>query len=692
MLKRVDIKQKTLACLSLFLLFAGLIFFCPPVAVAQTMDGATTISNEKSPDELLADIKSILGRIEDRAASSGKWYSTSLLSSASKALRDFTTSKTSEEGYYNYDRWGKGIKNALKDAGKELDLAVKNGYITDDERIQLQRSLESLGTQAQKKQEELLQEKMDKKRDRLDNKSDDLDAEIAELERKLAAQEITQEEFDAELSKIRKKQEKLDKRQGSINRKQERKEEKIEKRVSQGMQSLNGCPTTAQYKARYSAGCWSCLVIEHLTSAFLNAANQGLFITQNAGRVLLLIGSVLWLAFWAFKNVSSFTQLQLGNLMNDLLKFGFKVMLAYWFINYSTTAIGQYFITPIMSVGTTIGQQFWDAETETYTQTAEDIESTDSLVAEIPDDIEYTGPTNIMSASVMDSLLGAVRAITNKTSEVMVLGNIIMCYASDGGAWDIKVFDLTIMTMTNIFTWVEGAVVWCLGFFLVLALSYYFIDISFKIGFAVLAFPVVMGLWPFDMTKGRLYVIISVIGKSAALFAFMAIMVHFGVMLVGEAIAVGGLDSLYEKLDTLALGTATEDQEDELREEINDTFSLFSTTFVVTLFALLYFYKMVQKTSSDLVNKFFPDGAFGDSSPMHSAATMMTSWAQKFTAKATGFDLAKDIVANQVGVVAKKGLRAAGGAVGGAARKGYQGAKRAIGKAGQNIGNRLRGK
>ena len=54
--------------------------------------------------------------------------------------------------------------------------------------------------------------------------------------------------------------------------------------------------------------------------------------------------------------------------MNDLLKFGFKFLLAYWFIVFGATAISKYFITPIMSVGALMGQEFGDEKTKIYTE------------------------------------------------------------------------------------------------------------------------------------------------------------------------------------------------------------------------------------------------------------------------------------------------------------------------------------
>lgn len=697
---------------------------------------------------------------------------------------------------------------------------------------------------------------------------------------------------------------------------------------------LQQCPTTSQLKAKYGAGCWSCLVMERLTSAFLYAAAKGLVVTKKAGLVVLWVGFAIWVVFWGLKNVSSFTEIQLGSILNDLLKFLFKVAIAYWFIFYSSTAISKYFITPLMSVGAIIGQQFWHEDIKQYTEDWDTITDEDTamlekelqtqtpeieskvpasnqdtsqktlteeekeydeevtkqneeifsettipnllvpglsggyitslfgcrpkpctgcsaahmgvdaavggsaacnpvlaagpgtiqykiqksggkvtgygyyaiidhgiidgnswktyyahmkmdsgdragtskkvrqgekigcvgntgvgtgahlhfgvyfsgkvnnksingfvdplslpakkicslskadcdgkhrkicessliqenppksaaiqsggwpaagkavglltsasdttsggdsafsaqnaLVPQIPDIIVYTGPTNIMPKSVMNSILGAMRAITDETSNIMVLGDSIMCYSSveNGGA-----FNFFGTSMPNFIMWIGGAIIWFLGFLLVLALGYYFLDISFKIGFAVLAFPIVIGLWPFNMTQGKLFIIISVIAKSAAFFAFLALMTAFGLSLVGEATIVGGLDELFSKIDTIARSSSGETTDEALVQEINDAVYLFSPTFVTILFALIYFYKMVQKTSSDLVNKFFPDNAFGDSSPMHSAATMMTDYTRKMVTSITGANLAKDIVANQAGIGIKKLMQGTGRAI-----------------------------
>ena len=140
--------------------------------------------------------------------------------------------------------------------------------------------------------------------------------------------------------------------------------------------AVDECPV-AVYRAQHSAGCWSCLVLEKITSAFLNTAQHGMPITQKAGVFLLCFGSILWLLKWGLDNVSSFSVIQLANILNTLFKFSFKVLLAYWFIVLSSTAISQYFIRPIMSVGAIIGQNMWGDEVKDYVEVWDDLADVD---------------------------------------------------------------------------------------------------------------------------------------------------------------------------------------------------------------------------------------------------------------------------------------------------------------------------
>ena len=728
-----------------------------------------------------------------------------------------------------------------------------------------------------------------------------------------------------------------------------------------GDEHINTCASTASILAKYS-GCWGCLVVEKVTSAFMWAAHYGLKVCRQAGFILLMVGFPLWLAVWALKNVSSFTELKLGNILNELLKTCGKVVLAYVCISYATTAIRNYIITPIMGVGTTIATNFWPAkdysdhlkgiqgenfeweeiteadieamhevvgdivsasenstpvpqeseQSSTVLTEAEQAENASiseendanfaksaipnllipgvqggwitsgagcrnisggstchmgvdagvpkpkdgcikyiaagpgtihyikvggygrvalinhgkvgkyywvttynhmgsntasiqkqynlrtgvqvkqtqvigcaggssyshktgkidenayglhvhfdvfalerqpggswpgrfqvdplalvggriifmdkeicphcngknryisqaaakvlgctvpsdaknwpnscmkaigtgfpaageavvnlnpgdivmeasadddqqSLVAEIPD-VTYTGPSDIMPKSVMNSIINATKAITNNVAMFQVLGQMGICFSNTEGlgAWTIGLTSIGLtVTITNFFMWIDGAVLWVAGFILSCVISFYLVDMSFKIGFAAMALPVVMGLWPYKVTQDKLAAVISIIARSSCNFAFLAITSYYGLELMaaiyqeGET-GSGGIEGMFKDYDTLMLDPEAKENE-ELKSSFGNYFYLFSTTFLLMLFAVLYTYKLISNTAKDLVNKFFPDSLFGDSSPMHKGMTAMASMVNNLNKK-FGMGLAADMVSHKAGQAVK---------------------------------------
>lgn len=759
--------------------------------------------------------------------------------------------------------------------------------------------------------------------------------------------------------------------------------------------SDNMCPAIQILRDKYHSGCWSCLVVEKLTSAFLTAAKSAYGLAQRAGITLLWIGVVMWLLMWALKNVSSLAQVEPGNILNELIKFMFKVGLAYWFIMGGLPMVKNYFITPIMGFGATVAQQFWPERFEGYTedyvwddideaavekavkesiaeqqktpvtapqdqtpvqyteeqqklleqakadaaavgdtnipsfmvpgtntghitspvgcrippvvncdgknkqadgkcygsnshmgldigtsgkeggvvfamatgklvtyckkpcggagnmavietrdqngnlwvhrylhmqdktvqtfrnltgktvaqgqqigfigntggsssahlhvdvkltgkigvqkynqvyidplalgqglvspkryhynpdnktftdnpngckkgqvdvfpagfkrgqnvpekcwisggsakvdlsstyitsdgQSVESSKDFTSLIIPI-DDIHYSGPTDIMPKSVMNSILGATKAITDITAENMILGDAIMCYSTlpRGGAWNFQIWGVTLATPTNAFMWIEGFIIFCFGMLLTLAIVYYLMDMSFKIGFAVIALPIVVGLWPFNMTKGKLAMCVSIIAKAAATFAFLALTTTYTVALTeavinwgdsAEAVAAGegGIAKLYEVMDEAGnLDKISQDRNEENAAYAASKLSLFSTTFVLLLFAFLYSFKLIQNTVPDLVNKFFPDKAFGQTNPMHQWATAASRWAKDQAMKPVGY--ARDIALNQAGEKLKGLPKSAVGFAKSVAGKGSGNSKTLAGRGMRGAGNIAKG-
>ena len=295
--------------------------------------------------------------------------------------------------------------------------------------------------------------------------------------------------------------------------------------------------------------------------------------------------------------------------------------------------------------------------------------------------IVYSGDDTILSASVINSMLQALSSINGRLAKLQIIGNAITCFANNGGAWVIPTGIWYDIYITDIFTWLVGAIIWVAGFMLIIAVAYYLLDISFKIGFAVIALPIMIGLWPFNMTKGKITACMSIIMKAAATYACLAITANYTVYMLesvlnDKPVTIDMLIGVMEKananstsmVDTEVANsieidgkTATSTTYKTNVEFVKDHISLFSTKFILILFALIYGYKLIGSTVKDIVNKFFPDNMFGDSSPMHSKLTAATKWAKDKAMVPVGW--ARDVAVHQsgrlAGAVLKKGVNAA---------------------------------
>lgn len=154
-----------------------------------------------------------------------------------------------------------------------------------------------------------------------------------------------------------------------------------------------------------------------------------------------------------------------------------------------------------------------------------------------------------------------------------------------------------------------------------------------------MALPIVIGLWPFGPTSGKFKSCISIIFRSAALFAFLALVVSYALSLI--SVSLGDLSTFYAKINA---GDS---------DWISNTFSIFGSSFILIMFAYIYSIKLVG-TATDYTGKFFGDSVFGGASPIHHKATQMTDFVKKKAMQPVQF--AGGVVAHQttraVGAVA----------------------------------------
>ena len=101
--------------------------------------------------------------------------------------------------------------------------------------------------------------------------------------------------------------------------------------------------------------CYGCDVVKVLADSFVTAAGKAYDVSRDAANAVLIIVSVLWLASFALKNVSSFTTVEPMKMLQDLMVQFFKIILAFVIINSGLQTILHYSLVPLMNAGTDFG-------------------------------------------------------------------------------------------------------------------------------------------------------------------------------------------------------------------------------------------------------------------------------------------------------------------------------------------------
>lgn len=365
----------------------------------------------------------------------------------------------------------------------------------------------------------------------------------------------------------------------------------------------NSVCKVAEMEKKYQSSCYSCIVVKTLLEKFINACTKVSDLCRRAAVQVLLVATLLWVAFWALKTISSVASLEPSSIVNTLLIQGFKILFAYVVIESGIEVFMIYVVSPILVAGADFGTAI--------------LANSQSHLSMTPSpDYTYSGG-ELLSADMLNKIMGFNESLDRVVSTNLVIGHALTCHSVNAGAWvNHSIMDFQII-IPNVWIWLCGAAIWFAGFMLVLAVSYYLLDISFKIGIAIMIFPLLMALWPFSITAGKVKTCIKTMLSSAAIFAFLAITTSYAMAMI--SVTLRDVPELFERVEK---GDS---------KWISDTFDITGPYFILILFAYLYSIKLVRSTVDDYVNKFFGGGLMANASPMHSEMTRMTDIAKKAT-------------------------------------------------------------
>lgn len=365
----------------------------------------------------------------------------------------------------------------------------------------------------------------------------------------------------------------------------------------------NSVCKVAEMEKKYQSSCYSCIVVKTLLEKFINACTKVSDLCRRAAVQVLLVATLLWVVFWALKTISSVASLEPSSIVNTLLIQGFKILFAYVVIESGIEVFMIHVVSPILVAGADFGTAI--------------LANSQSHLSMTPSpDYTYSG-VELLSADMLNKIMGFNESLDRVVSTNLVIGHALTCHSVNAGAWvNHSIMDFQII-IPNVWIWLCGAAIWFAGFMLVLAVSYYLLDISFKIGIAIMIFPLLMALWPFSITAGKVKTCIKTMLSSAAIFAFLAITTSYAMAMI--SVTLRDVPELFERVEK---GDS---------KWISDTFDITGPYFILILFAYLYSIKLVRSTVDDYVNKFFGGGLMANASPMHSEMTRMTDIAKKAT-------------------------------------------------------------
>lgn len=268
--------------------------------------------------------------------------------------------------------------------------------------------------------------------------------------------------------------------------------------------------------------------------------------------------------------------------------------------------------------------------------------------------------------SLVDGITSMTKTISDASKEMMKIGDMLICNSLHGEAAQVKIgvegFNLTLyLVALDIF--VSGCVLYVLGFFISIIASFYMFDIAFNLSLAIVLLPIVLALWPFAWTKGKLKIVVESIAYYTGLFIFLPLGILIGTELVITIIqnAFGEAGTIQQVFD--------EDKSDIIR----DTLGVFTLTFLKVLVSYIVAMRIIPLMANEFCSHFFDGALVG--SPMSEKMTQVIALAkQKTIGKATKFG--KDVAKHQIGKAIENKGNSKGGFMGGVmARYGKQLAK-----------------
>ena len=276
----------------------------------------------------------------------------------------------------------------------------------------------------------------------------------------------------------------------------------------------------------------------------------------------------------------------------------------------------------------------------------------------VPPDTSFGGQQITAMDNLIDGISEMTKIINNASKEMMKIGDMLICNSLHGEAATVKIgiegFNVTLyLVALDIF--VSGCVLYVLGFFISIIASFYMFDIAFNLSLAIVLLPIVLALWPFAWTRGKLKIVVESIAYYTGLFIFLPLGILIGTELVVTIIQNAFVDSAGAPISIQQV--FDEDKSDIIR----DNLGVFTLTFLKVLVSYLVAMRVIPLMANEFCSHFFSGALVG--SPMSEKMTQVVALInQKTIGKATKFG--KDVAKHKIGKAIESKGNSKGGFMG----------------------------
>ena len=230
---------------------------------------------------------------------------------------------------------------------------------------------------------------------------------------------------------------------------------------------------------------------------------------------LIALGLGIWIAFQTLTHVSSLTKQDAPKFLGNLLKQGFKFIIAFLLLQYQKE-VYTWIVNPLLKSGLEFGQNLLSYK-----------------LSGIDEQNIATVGGNFYTQATYVSLHRFIAAIQNSIAFMQAIGTSLMCI---GGNLMINISLNDWELGTGFQMMIQGLILAIFGFLLSLAFAFYLIDAVVQLGIVGALMPFMIACWPFKLTAQYTNKGFSMLLNSFFVFVFVGLVVSINLKLVDSAL------------------------------------------------------------------------------------------------------------------------------------------------------------